>query len=366
MARPRKYNIDVPGLSCYTDARTNKIYWRYKNPATGTFHGLGEDPIKAAQLAVMANERFSEQRIQAMIGSASNNSHVPTGPRTAEWADTYIAIQHKRLAGGELKKKTVELREFGVREFRRLAGNKMLNDINVRDIVEVLEMKTDQGATRMAQIIRATLIDLFKEAQHAGEVQPGFNPALAARNPRSPVGRNRLTLSEWEVIFAAAGKYQPWVQNSLLLAVVTGQRRGDIAKMQFADVWDGLLHIEQEKTGMKIALPLTLRCNALGLTVGEVISRCRDNVLSPYLLHSAYVQKINKGKLSHMFQVCRKRTDLHWKVGQPPSFHEQRSLSERLYEKQGVDTQKLLGHKSRKMTDSYHDDRGREWKVISI
>ncbi|MGE9550457.1 phage integrase Arm DNA-binding domain-containing protein [Erwinia amylovora] len=365
MARPRKYNIDIPGLSCYSDARTNKLYWRYKNPVTGTFHGLGEDPVRAAQLALSANERFSEQRIQQMISSARSETHMPVGPRTAEWVDAYIAIQHKRLEKGELKKKTVELRVSGLTDFRRYAGNKMLVDISVRDIVQVLELKTDSGAMRMAQIVRATLIDMFKEAQHAGEVQPGFNPAMAARNPRASIERNRLTFSEWEVIFSAAEKYQPWVQNSMLLALVTSQRRGDVAKMRFTDVWDGLLHVEQEKTGMKLALPLTLRCNTLGLTLGDVISRCRDSVLSPYLIHSVYTQKLSVQKLSQMFAASRERAGLHWKEGKPPTFHEQRSLSERLYAKQGVNTQALLGHKSRKMTDHYHDDRGREWQIIS-
>lgn len=46
----------------------------------------------------------------------------------------------------------------------------------------------------------------------------------------------------------------------MLLAVVTGQRLGDIPDMKFSDVWDDMLHIEQEKTGVKLAIPLSLRC----------------------------------------------------------------------------------------------------------
>lgn len=33
----------------------------------------------------------------------------------------------------------------------------------------------------MAQVVRTTLIDVFKEAQHAGEVPPGYNPAEATK-----------------------------------------------------------------------------------------------------------------------------------------------------------------------------------------
>ncbi|MCP0941511.1 integrase, partial [Klebsiella pneumoniae] len=52
--------------------------------------------------------------------------------------------------------------------------------------------------------------------------------------------------------------------------------------------------------------------------------------------------------------------------GTPPSFHEQRSLSERLYREQGIDTQILLGHTSKTMTDRYNDSRGKEWKKLVI
>ncbi|MGY5336410.1 tyrosine-type recombinase/integrase [Vibrio natriegens] len=52
----------------------------------------------------------------------------------------------------------------------------------------------------------------------------------------------------------------------------------------------------------------------------------------------------------------------------PPTFHELRSLSARLYEKQISDkfAQHLLGHKSDTMASQYRDDRGREWDKIEI
>ncbi|EFC0481016.1 tyrosine-type recombinase/integrase, partial [Escherichia coli] len=51
-----------------------------------------------------------------------------------------------------------------------------------------------------------------------------------------------------------------------------------------------------------------------------------------------------------------------------PTFHELRSLSARLYEKQISDkfAQHLLGHKSDTMASQYRDDRGREWDKIEI
>lgn len=53
----------------------------------------------------------------------------------------------------------------------------------------------------------------------------------------------------------------------------------------------------------------------------------------------------------------------------PPSLHECRSLSERLYRAQGINTMILLGHKHQAMTDMYNDDRGLtrgEWKTLTL
>ncbi|EPP0180397.1 tyrosine-type recombinase/integrase, partial [Escherichia coli] len=52
----------------------------------------------------------------------------------------------------------------------------------------------------------------------------------------------------------------------------------------------------------------------------------------------------------------------------PPTFHELRSLSARLYRNQIGDkfAQRLLGHKSDSMAARYRDSRGREWDKIEI
>jgi hypothetical protein len=101
-------------------------------------------------------------------------------------------------------------------------------------------------------------------------------------------------------------------------------------------VWDDYLHVEQEKTGMKLALPLSLYCDALGLSLGDVIQRCRDRVGSPYLLHhSRPNSRIKIGDpvgVSGISQAFAKAVKLAGiKIKKPPTFHEQRSLTERLY-----------------------------------
>ncbi len=133
----------------------------------------------------------------------------------------------------------------------------------------------------MAQVIRSVLIDVFKEAQHAGEVAPGYNPALATKQPRRKITRQRLSAEKWKKTFELADSHPKYLGNAMLLAVVTGQRLGDISNMKFTDAWDNHLHVVQQKTGSKVAIPLSLHCEAIGWTLRGVIARCRELCREP-------------------------------------------------------------------------------------
>ncbi|MCM5061648.1 tyrosine-type recombinase/integrase, partial [Escherichia coli] len=124
------------------------------------------------------------------------------------------------------------------------------------------------------------------------------------------------------------------------------------------------------KPGAVQALPLTLRCDAIGITLKEVIDGCRDRILSPYLIHSRHQKQpkpMSKDNLSDYFAKARDLAGVIPPAGKtPPTFHEQRSLSERLYRAQGIDTKTLLGHKVQATTDRYNDTRGQEWVKLVI
>ncbi|TDB44042.1 hypothetical protein C5467_23160 [Photorhabdus khanii subsp. guanajuatensis] len=109
--------------------------------------------------------------------------------------------------------------------------------------------------------------------------------------------------------------------------MITVQRCGDISAMRRDHIFDNHLHIEQEKTGQKIALPLDLYSAELDLDLRTVIDMCPGK---DYLLSD---RRVNPWSLSVWFAHAR---DIaysleSWEGNPPPSFYEQRSLSERLY-----------------------------------
>ncbi len=374
-ARPRSHKISVPNLYCKLDKRTGKIYWQYKHPLSGRFHSLGTDEAEAKQVATEANMIIAEQRTRQIL-SVNDRLARMKGKRTditvTEWLDKYMTIQEERLKHNELRPNSFKQKNKPVRLFREHCGLQHLKDITTLDIAEITDAIKAEGHNRMAQVVRLVLIDVFKEAQHSGHVPPGYNPAQATKQPRNKVTRQRLSLDEWKKIYTSAEQQEPYLQCGMLLALITGQRLGDICKMQFKDIWDDMLHVEQEKTGSRLAIPLDLKCDAIDLSLRDVISKCRDAVVSKYLVHFRHTSsqatrgdQVSTSSLTSTFKKARDKSGLDWDKGTAPTFHEQRSLSERLYREQGVDTQKLLGHKTQKMTDRYNDDRGKDWVVVS-
>ncbi|HAS0756330.1 TPA: tyrosine-type recombinase/integrase [Enterobacter hormaechei subsp. xiangfangensis] len=373
-ARPRKNNVKVPNLYPLYSRKVNKVYWRYKHPLTGKFHSLGTDEAEATAIAIEANARLAEQRTRQVLAisdriAASKGKAITTNT----WLDRYWKIQDERLESGDIRPNTHKQKAKPVALLRETVGMKLISAVDVKDIAQILETYVSEGQPRMAQVVRSVLIDVFKEAQHYGEVPPSYNPALATKQPRRRITRQRLNLDEWKKIFEIADAKHRYMGNAMLLALVTAQRLGDISNMKFSDIWDDHLHVIQEKTGSKLAIPLSLRLDAIGWSLRDVIARCRDYAVSPYLVHFFRATSMAKrgaqvktNTLTMNFSKARDKAEINWGEGTPATFHEQRSLAERLYEAQGIDTQKLLGHKSPNQTARYHDDRGKDWLKITI
>lgn len=373
-ARPRKNNVSVPNLYPLYSRKVNKVYWRYKHPVTGKFHALGTNEAEAIAIATEANTRLAEQRTRQIL-AISDRIATSKGKAitTSTWLDRYQAIQDDRLKSGDIRLNTYKQKAKPVSLLRERAGMKLISAVDVRDIAQLLDEYIAAGRPRMAQVVRSVLIDVFKEAQHYGEVPPGYNPALATKQPRRKITRQRLSLEEWKKIFDIADATHRYMGNAMLLALVTGQRLGDISRMKFSDIWDDHLHVIQEKTGSKIAIPLSLRLNAINWSLRDVVARCRDYAVSAYLVHffrstsqAERGAQVKANTLTMNFSKARDLARIDWGEGSPTTFHEQRSLSERLYKEQGLDTQKLLGHKTQQQTDRYHDDRGKGWSKVAL
>lgn len=310
----------------------------------------------------------------APVGQAAGAAPAPAAHQhtLAAWLD----VHEQQIRGRGLKVQTIRNRSANLGHVRRLWGARPIGELRPHEITTTLRAEFMPARSSTAQRVLSELRDAYAEA--IANDWATSNPASHVKMPVHRVKRKRLTLETWQAMRALAqASRQGWLESMLLLALATGQRRADLAKMRFSDVHDGHLHIEQQKQagkgyGARVALPLSLRLDAIGMTLGDVIEHCRGSAApGETLLRKAGGGSIEQSSLSIRFHECiqvvlgpNAHPPHEW-----PSLHEVRSLSARTYRAQGVDVQTLLGHKHAVMTAVYEDDRGLsagEWKRLSV
>lgn len=304
-----------------------------------------------------------------------NNSDPNTrGLLIKDWVSTIRKIQLG--ANSEFKLQTIRNKTATYNHICFLYGSMPLAELKPMRITADLKSIASSNPTK-AQRILAELKSIYAEAMANQLVDT--NPALHVKNIRYKVKRKRLEFSTWKLMVTyAKHNKEYWVYCMLLLALTTGQRRADLAKLKFSDVRDGYLHIEQQKQagkgyGARVAIPLDLKINGLRLSLGDIIEKCKGyGRPGMYLLCSSTGKPLEISSLSIQFRECLKgvvNVDQVYKDGESPSLHEVRSLSARKYKEQGIDTQTLLGHKNADMTSLYEDDRGltaKEYKKVKL
>lgn len=379
MPPKRKSNKDLPpNLYPATDTRDGVTRYRYRDPRSGKFHGMGADKAQAIADAKALNAIIAQGMAQARVAGITNSVTVtPTlTPKLSAVILKHLELCDIRLSRGKLSQNTLKSKRSHGEAIRRTLGDKSIGEVTVKDFAALLASYVDQGKDRAAQAIRSEAIEIWKTAIAEGIVSD--NIPAKTRSVDVSVKRERLTLESYLKIRQSADGLESWISLSMDLAMVTAQRREDISMMEFkpregASAWvqDGSLWVIQRKTGNRVCIPLSLRNEALGLSVGEVIAECRDRVVSKYLLHHKKGRHFVKpgdpvwrDTLTKGFAKARDLTGLEWN-GTPPSFHEMRSLAIRLYAEQGVDVQALAGHKDAATTALYRDVRGAEWIRVS-
>lgn len=317
-------------------------------------------------------KKLLKQALQQLAALDAANDPAPAvaGPTVAEWLVTYRSV----IAERGYNPQTIKNRTTSINHIEATWGAMQLRAVRPVDISTKLKQWSPHTAVRVLGELR----DVYVEAIANGAAES--SPAAHVKRPKAPGLRKRLTLETWQAMLELARQgRQRWVPAMLLLALATGQRRADLAKMRFDDVVDGHLRVEQQKkagkpVGARLAIPLSLRLDATGMTLGEVIEHCRGiGAPGDTLLRKSNGKPIEMSSLSarfraHIVAVCGPDA---YKQYEWPSLHEVRSLSARTYLAEGMEkktVQTLLGHSDLEMTDIYLNDRGLtdgEWKQVS-
>ncbi|WP_409021238.1 tyrosine-type recombinase/integrase [Caballeronia sp. LZ032] len=315
-----------------------------------------------------------EQAIFEVVEANAKLKELAPGKRLVErMNDTgeTVADLLLKMSNAGVAKATIDQRKYLDRAIKARLGDIACSALTTKHIAEVLESFEAAGKMQWAANIRSRLRAICRRGMALGWMDK--NPAEATDRARIKVQRQRLTLEAFNSIRAKAGDVAPWLENAMLLALVSAQDRSTVARWERAFVKGNMAILERSKTGARIAIPIELRLDAIGMSLSDVIARCRSTgVVSKYLIHHVRRQgptnvgdPVQRGTISTRFAAARKLAGIKGKGA--PSFHEIRSLSKRLYIEQGnVDTKALLGHKSDTMADLYADVRGAEPVKVRI
>lgn len=364
---PRRRKEINRSLPAYTRVRDGYYSWRH--PDTGIEYGLGSDRQKAIKQAIQANASLASKE-----RSLVERINAEPGKSWGAWIKHYEPIL---LAGkGDKPLAPNSIKDYK-RELRRAASmfeeSRAASEITTADIVSELDKLTAARMLTTAHGMRAHLIESFRAMIVRGWRKD--NPAEAAPAIKIRIKRARLSFDVFKRVYEAEDTI--WAKNVYALSLLSGQAREECASALVKDVHDGAWWCDRMKSGARIILPLELRLNCLGMSLGDVIKQCRSTgVLSKHLIHQT--RNWNKSRagdpiavdtISLHFSNALERLGIDWGDKAPPTFHEIRSLSGRLYKQEGkVNPQELLGHADEKTTEIYLDERTgkREWLRVSI
>lgn len=339
-------------------------YYTWRHPVSKREFGLGRDYRDAMDQAIEANMELAGEIVRPRLVDRLGGQEVRTW---GKWCDELEQI----IAGHDLAKNTRLARKSQLKKLRAMVDkDKPAAEVDTLECAKAVDALTKAGKRRTAQAFRSFLIYCFDRMIAKGWRKD--NPADVTDAVTVKVKRARLPFSAFMKLYEKTEV--AWLRNAMALALVSGQAREECHSAQFTDIRDGLWWNERAKTGIRIQLPLELRLDCFGMSLEDVVKQCRSTgILSRHLIHQTLrTQGSRLGKPVHVETITRTFTaelaklGLDWEGKEPPTFHEIRSLSGRLYKVQGdVNPQELYGHRDPRTTATYIDGRG-EWVKVSI
>ena len=342
-------------------------YFIWREPGVGgKQHTLGAMAYaQARHEALMANEAIAARR-STLVQRLSGETHT-------------VAMLLEQLPVAT-KANTAKGHRSHDKHIIEAMGSMLCLHVQTKHCAELIEALVKAGKPRMAQAVRSRLVGMCQRGAELGWMTG--NVAEVTKRPDAEVQRSRLSLAQFQAIYAKAPEVADWLQAAMMLALVTGQDRSTVVAMKRGQVTtiDGerMLVVQRSKTedtNDPVAIPLRLRLAAVDVTLADLLQSLAT-LRSPFYVHhqrnygnAPIGAPVFADRLTKAFTEARALAGIPDEIGgkDAPTFHEIRSLSKRLYDKQGgVDTKVLLGHSTDEAAALYGKSRGSEIKVVRL
>lgn len=216
------------------------------------------------------------------------------------------------------------------------------------DIVQMMDAYSSTLATanRMLTVLKLTY-------QWALDREKVFvNPTTSVKRFTQPTRQRLISANE----YAAIHKFcPPWLQNIMDVCYLTGQRIGDVLKIEREHLADEGIYFRQQKTGKQLIVAWTPELHA-------VVDRAKAS--SGKVVGMSYLLGGRGGKMRYPSNVWRHfKAATHAAGIKDVTLHDLRAMSGTDADNQGMDPTALLGHTDRRTTQIYLRDKSA--KVVS-
>mgnify|MGYP003651781813 FL=1 len=354
------------GLPIYLSMNTSKgiTNYRYRNRQAKVDKSLGTNRAAAIRAANQANSiLFTRTDLTELI--------VGSRMKMSELCAKFLKVVNNNVNG--LGEKTQQERRTMMNKVLVFMPDLPLEQLTVLKINEFFDWVYDpeeddeeSGTPNARNATRKNLIPMVQYALKKGYIVGTHNPVstLTEQIPTKRITK-RHTYEGWNAIYDHK-ECPSWLRCAMNIGLTTLQRRGDVCNIKMPKSTDTYIEVIQQKTQkcsntgyIKIEITPALR---------EVINECRDNLVSPYLIHrkprnrkfaregELDFTKVTPDFLSFEFNRIRKLANPYpnLTLSEQPGFHQGKALGIYLIEQQTKEyPQQLAGHASVNMTKNY-------------
>ncbi|MGQ5525156.1 tyrosine-type recombinase/integrase [Chitinimonas sp. PSY-7] len=236
--------------------------------------------------------------------------------------------------------KAIRTQRDNENELKRLLPvfeNMPLDSIKPTHVRKYLDKRGLQAKVR-ANREKALLSHIFNFARDDG-ITSAPNPCIGVK-AHTESGRDKyVSDDELNKVWNCA---EPIIQDCLDLAYFTGQRPADVRKIKRADIFNGFLHVKQNKTHEKLRIVVT---GDLKAVIDRIFSRSVEQV-GEYLIQHSDGRMLTYESFRYWFDKARQAAgvDFQYRDLRAKSATDVDDIAK---------AQKLLGHKSITTTEIY-------------
>jgi Site-specific recombinase XerD len=210
------------------------------------------------------------------------------------------------------------------------------------DVVQMMDGFKDRIAiaNRMLTVLR--LVYRWALDRQLVEADPTVSVQRFKQTPRDRL----ISAREYQAIYAQCA---PWLQCVLDICYLTGQRIGDVLRIERAHLLHEGVYFKQQKTGKQLVV-------AWSPELREATERAKQ--VTGQVINMTYLLAGRGGKLRAHSNVWRSFKDAAKRAGvEDVTLHDLRAMAGTEVDRQGGDATGLLGHTDRRTTAIYLRDR---------